>query len=279
MIGRCDQESSVHATAAARAGGWHDEPLPLLNLGTLDAALHSVAYLGGLEAVVRLGQPHQPDPLLEQALLAAPPGVAVTGAQAVDTEWTWVSRSTQVSSLLVDNVAYQDCRAALEAVGVPFRVIPVETTVAERVALCSGDGSLLIEAELAPEGWHRVPVAVEWNHRIWFGRCTQPDDEVAVGLPKILWVAFAPVEDRRGSLVGILELLGSLGFDLVHLRSFELRPAYHIFFAAFVCDSVDALTSLRKAFTDNGIRFRILAALDQPDESDTRRPLLPSWGA
>ncbi len=279
MIGRCDHESAEHAAAAARAGGWHAEPLPLLNLGSLEATLHSVGYLEGLDAVIRLGQPHQPDVQLEQALLASPRGVGITDARAVLTEWTWVSRSGQVSALLVDDVGYRDCRAALEALGLPVRVVPVGTSMAERISLSGSTGSLLVERSLVPAGWSETGSGIDWNRTIWFGLCGRTADPVSLELPKVLWLSFAPVQDHRGSLGGILEILGSLGFDLVHLRSFELRPGYHIFFSAFVCERSDALANLERAFTDGGIHYRILAAIDQPVAPDASQGLAPVWGS
>lgn len=278
MIGRCDQESAEHAELAARSGNWGVDDLPLLQLGSLDAALHNVAYVGGLDAVVRLGRPLQPKAELEEALLAAPPGIAISAAVEVTTEWTWVARTSSVTSLLVDDVAYQDCRSTLETLGVPFRVISAQTPMIERIALAGIDGSLLIERDLIPTGWQQTGAGVQWNKRIWFGRCTQIADGFTLDRPQVLWVAFAPVEDHRGSLADVLGLLGEVGFDLVHLRSLEMGSGQHIFFSAFVCDGMDKRRQLDSTFGQKNIGYRVLAALEPDGRLDEAESLRPNWG-
>ncbi|MDR0483438.1 MAG: hypothetical protein LBH13_09865 [Cellulomonadaceae bacterium] len=94
MLGRISSESHDRAALAAHQAGWstlvvpdgldaasdsaHPERVELLDLGSVQALLNTVAQIRDLSAVIDLGHPEHPDPVIESGLLASDSSLVFT---------------------------------------------------------------------------------------------------------------------------------------------------------------------------------------------------------
>lgn len=290
MLGRSERESAAHVLAAARIGGWdvphnRDELSDVLDLGSMTAALATVARISDLRAIMHIGHPAQPDHGLERALLAAAPDLRVTSAVAVTPEWVWVSRAAEVSDhVVVDEAAMRDCRHVVRSMGASPHLVPTRTPLEERVALAGEAGSIVVERSVAeraliPAGFHEVPGSERLAELppLWFGLVEPVSTPVDFTAPAQVWLAFGPRDDHRGSLQSTLGLIAGAGFDLDHLRSQQSVAGPHLFLASFRCDGSAALRGLRAALQDHGVAHRVLAVMAGSDFAPGADAVEPRW--
>ena len=283
MLGRTERESATHARLAAELGGWdrpenRDEVTDLLDLGAMTATLATVSRIGDLSAVVHLGHPAQPDPDLERSLLAGPTTLCLTSAVAVPPRWTWVGRAPQVDGrVVVDEAGMRDCRHALRAMGASPHLVPARTPLADRLAIAGEHGSIVLERELVPPGYHELPGSARLRERapLWYGRVQSLDSPPAFDAAQV-WFAFGPRDEFRGSLQESLGVIAAAGIDLQHLRSQQADGGPHVFFAAFRCEAV-VLERLLHDFDERGVARRVLAVLPADDAGLGPTAVTPRW--
>ncbi|PRZ07754.1 hypothetical protein BCE75_10468 [Isoptericola sp. CG 20/1183] len=293
MLGRTARESSAHAALAAHDAGWSgvaagspvpsavsDETEELLDLGTTSQALETVASIDDLAAVVHLGHPEQPAPMLEQALLAGAPTLLVTAAVPVRPQWVWVAPPGVVGGqVVVDEAGMRDCADTLRSVGVSPRLVPTATPVEERAALAGDHGSLVVERSRVPAGWVEVPGGERLAEQgpVWYGLLESADAWPRFGGSAQVWLAFGPSDDHRGSLRETLGVLADAGVDLQHLRSHPSAFGPHVFLTSFRCPRVTVLDALVAELDARSVAHRTLAVL--PGERFEPGPdaLTPRW--
>lgn len=297
MLGRVERESPVHAALAAALGGWSaTDPLDagswdsapasdeeLLDLGGLTDTLATIAVMGDLAAVVQIGNPAAPEPVIEDYLLRGPANLMVVAAEAVPAQWVWVGGAGGV--VVVDEAGLRDCREHLRNLGNPLRLVPAQATVAERMAAAGPDGSMVIERDRAPQNWTLIaePEEITGSALLWYGLIDSYEslpqfDDVAQ-----VWLAFGPSGDYRGSLRETLGEFANLGLDLTHLRSQreasgpDGEPRPHHFFTAFSCPNSAVLQALITALHKNQVRHRVLAIIPGQNFQPEPLGLTPRW--
>ena len=293
MLGRTERESGAHAVLAARLAGWSgvapgsgagsaipDESSELLDLGTTSDTLATVASILDLAAVVHLGHPEQPSPLLEDALLSGDSSLIVTAAVAVPTQWVWVAPPAAAGGqVVIDEAGMRDCRDALRTMGVSPRLVPTRTSVEERTVIAGPAGSLVIERARVPAGWVEQPGSDRLQHGppVWYGLLEARDALPSVDSAAQVWLAFGPYDDYRGSLQPTLSVLSDAGLDLQHLRSRPSTLGPHVFFTSFRCPDVGVLGGLYRELHGRGVAHRTLAVL--PGDRFVPGPelLAPQW--
>jgi len=324
MLGRIERESPVHAAYAAKAGGWRatapvddgywdNTAAPqeeLLDLGGTTDTFATVAALDQLAAVVQIGHPEAPDPQLESYLLSGAPTLMVIRAQAVPPEWVWVKPGDDAGAsefVIVDEAGFRDTRSALQAFGVPLRVVAGRTTVAERIEAAGLGGSLVLERSRVPTGMALLPGSdvLAKLPAVWYGLVDALVEPPEFDQPAQVWLAFGPHDDRRGSLRETLGVFADHGLNLTHLRSqrtageqgrstmpvLALNGAWqgqldrqdpwpqrsHHFYSAFRCANAGLLTKLRAALSNNGVQHRVLAVLPGSDFQPMPGGIAPRW--
>ena len=230
MLGRVKWESPAHATMAARLGGWSaTDPLDagswdsapaseeeLLDLGGLTDTLATVAVMGDLAAVVQIGNPAAPDPVIEDYLLRGPANLMVVSAE----------------------------------------VVPAQEVEGYR----HGEPPLL-----------------------WYGLVDSVEQLPTFAEPSLVWLAFGPEADFRGSLRNALGEFSDLGLDLSHLRSQREAPGPdglpkpHHFFTAFICPNSGVLARLIGALGGHEVRHRVLAVIPGTVFQPEPPGLTPIW--
>jgi hypothetical protein len=294
MLGRTSRESPVHAALAAHQHGWSgvavgspvlsavpDESVELLDLGSTEQTLATVADIDDLAAVVHLGHPEQPSPSLEQALLDGDPSLIVTAAVTVAPRWVWVSPRPGggAGQVVVDEAGVRDCADVLRGMGVSPRLVPTATSLEERVALAGEHGSLVVEDTRVPAGWTAMAGSDRLGERgpVWYGLLESRADWPRFTDPAQVWLAFGPSADHRGSLRHTLSVIDDAGVDLQHLRSHPSAQGPHVFFTSFRCPSVDALDALVAELDARGVAHRTLAVLPGGHFEPGPDPLSPRW--
>lgn len=293
MLGRTEPESGAHAALAAHLAGWtgvaessvvrstvSDESREVLDLGTTAEMLATVANIDDLAAVVHLGHPEQPSPLLEQALLAGAPSLIVTAATAVRPQWVWVGPpDASGGQVVIDEAGARDCRDVLRTMGVSPRLVPTRTPIEERTAIAGPAGSLVVERPRVPTGWVEKPGSERLAQLppVWYGLLEARDGWPRFDTPAQVWLAFGPYDDHRGSLQPTLAVLSDAGVDLQHLRSHPSSLGPHVFFTSFRCRDVDVLDALVTELDGRGVAHRTLAVL--PGDRFVPGPdlLAPQW--
>jgi len=297
VLGRVERESPVHAALAAALGGWSaTDPAEagtwdsaptngeeLLDLGGLTDTLATVAVMGDLAAVVQIGNPAAPDPLIEDYLLRGPANLMVTAAAAVPAQWVWVGGASGV--IVVDEAGLRDCREYLRNLGNPLRLVPAQASIADRMAAAGPDGSMVIERDRAPLGWEQVPGSDEISESplLWYGLVDSCEGIPQFDAEAQIWLAFGPSGDYRGSLRETLGEFANLGLDLSHLRSQreptgdDGKPRPHHFFSAFTCPNSTVLTELITALQTNQVQYRVLAAIPGANLHPEPLGLTPRW--
>ncbi len=293
MLGRSERESPAHAALAAALGGWSGlvepgapgavpgPPLELLDLGTADDTLATVANIADLAAVVHLGHPEQPAPTLEEALLGGDPSLMITASVAVRTQWVWVGRPDAGGAVVIDEAGLRDCRDVLRTLGVSPRLVPARTPVDERVAIAGPHGSLVVERPRVPAGLVELPGSERLGDLppVWYGLLESRDSWPRFTGAAQVWLAFGPYDDYRGSLQPTLAVIAGAGIDLKHLRSHPSELGPHVFFTSFLCPSVDVLDGLAAALDARGIAYRTLAVLPGSLFVPGPAALAPRWSA
>lgn len=293
MLGRTEGESPAHAALAARTAGWSgvaegsavasavpDESRELLDLGTTSDTLATVASLDDLAAVVHLGHPEQPSPVLEEALLAGASSLIVTAAVAVPSRWVWVGPPDAAGGqVVIDEAGMRDCRDALRTMGVSPRLVPTRTPLDERAAIAGPAGSLVVERDRVPAGWVELPGSERLGeHRpLWYGLLEARDAWPRFDEPAQVWLAFGPYDDHRGSLQPTLAVLSDAGIDLQHLRSHPSSLGPHVFFTSFRCPDVGVLDGLVAELDARRVAHRTLAVLPGDAFVPGPEPLVPRW--
>ncbi|AEG43720.1 hypothetical protein [Isoptericola variabilis] len=293
MLGRTEGESPAHAALAARTAGWSgvaegsavasavpDESRELLDLGTTADTLATVASIADLAAVVHLGHPEQPSPVLEEALLAGASSLIVTAAVAVPSRWVWVGPPDAAGGqVVIDEAGMRDCRDALRTMGVSPRLVPTRTPLDERAAIAGPAGSLVVERDRVPAGWVELPGSERLGqHRpLWYGLLEARDAWPRFDDPAQVWLAFGPYDDHRGSLHPTLAVLSDAGIDLQHLRSHPSSLGPHVFFTSFRCPDVGVLDGLVAELDARRVAHRTLAVLPGDAFVPGPEPLVPGW--
>jgi len=300
MLGRTERESATHAAAAAAVAGWTGQAVPedaswdfapvgpveLLDLGGVTDTLATVAVIGDLSAVVHLGHPEQPAPLLEEALLSGDASLMLTDAVAIPTQWAWVGlpdvaaphRATS-GVVVLDEAGLRDCREALRPTGASLRLVPARTSVNERIALAGSDGSLVIERSRVPASLVELPS----SRRLadlgpsWYGLLESRERRPDFAEAAEVWLAFGPGTEHRGSLRETLGVLSDAGLDLQHLRSQPTPNAPHHFFAAFQCQNSWLLDRLVADLDARGVANRTIAVLPGHRFEPGPAALTPTW--
>lgn len=300
MLGRTERESATHAAAAAAAAGWTGlaepedaswdsapvQPPELLDLGGVTDTLATVAVIGDLSAVVHLGHPEQPAPLLEESLLSGAAALMLTDAVAVPTQWVWVGAADAVGLnratsgvVVLDEAGLRDCREALRSTGASLRLVPARTSVEERLALAGPAGTLVIERARVPASLAELPS----SRRLadlgpsWFGLLEARSERPGFHEPAEVWLAFGPGTDHRGSLRETLGVIADAGLDLQHLRSQPTPDGPHHFFSAFRCADSSVLDALVAELDRRGVANRVLAVLPGNRFRPGPTALAPVW--
>ncbi|WP_425954748.1 hypothetical protein [Xylanimonas sp. McL0601] len=295
MLGRTERESPAHAALAAQLGGWSgivvrdgeapaaaspQELVELLDLGTAADTLATVASIADLAAVVHLGHPEQPAPLLEESLLAGDPSLMLTAAAAVQTQWVWVGRPEATGgAVVIDEPGLRDCRDVLRTLGVTPRLVPARTPVEERVAIAGPAGSLVLERPRVPAGLVELTGSEHLAALppVWYGLLESRDVWPRFAGPAQVWLAFGPYDDYRGSLQPTLAVIADAGVDLQHLRSHPSQLGPHVFFTSFLCPHVDVLDALVAELDARSIAHRTLAVLPGAGFVPGPTALVPRW--
>jgi hypothetical protein len=252
----------------------------MLDLGGLDATLDTVASISDLSAVVYLGHPEQPDPGLEEALLAGNQALICTAAAAVAPQWVWAGRPGAAGgAVVIDEVGLRDCADVLRTLGVSPRVVPARTPVDERIAIAGSSGSLVVEASRMPATFTHLPGSDRLSALapIWYGLIQACDAWPKFTTPAQVWLAFGPSDDRQGSLRESLGVFADLGIDLQHVRSHPQEAGPHHFFTSFACPHVDAAEDLVAQLDARGVAHRTLAVLLGSDFQPRPAALAPQW--
>ncbi|GAB2456899.1 hypothetical protein [Xylanimonas ulmi] len=295
MLGRIERESPAHAALAAQAGGWSGLVVPdggapaaagpqelveLLDLGTADDTLATVASIADLAAVVHLGHPEQPAPALEEALLAGDTSLMVTAAAAVRTQWVWVGHPEATGgAVVIDESGLRDCRDVLRTLGVSPRLVPARTPIDERVAIAGPDGSLVVERPRVPAGLVELAGSERLGALppVWYGLLESRDVWPRFAGPAQVWLAFGPYDDHRGSLQPTLAVIADAGVDLQHLRSHPSQMGPHVFFTSFLCPRVEVLDALAADLDTRGVAHRTLGVLPGQGFVPGPAALTPRW--
>ena len=295
MLGRTDRESPAHAALAAQQGGWSGVVAPegaapaaagphelveLLDLGPANDTLATVASIADLAAVVHLGHPEQPAPVLEEALLAGDPSLMLTAATAVRTRWVWVGHAEATGgAVVIDEAGVRDCRDVLRTLGVSPRLVPARTPVEERLAVAGPGGSLILERPRVPAGLVELPGSERLSDLppVWYGLLESRAVWPRFAGPAQVWLAFGPYDDYRGSLQPTLAVIADAGVDLQHLRSHPSERGPHVFFTSFLCPQVEVLDRLVTNLDSRGIAHRTLAVLPGSGFVPGPTGLSPRW--
>ena len=319
MLGRSVRESPAHAALAAEQGRWYQRvevaagstnsnaaadvvtvptTLPpwatsapgapgtvggeLLDLGSGSSTLATVAAISDLAAVVHLGHPEQPEPALEESLLAGDESLMLTAAQAVLPEWTWAGRPDATGgTVVIDEPGLRDCNEVLRTLGVSPRLVPAHTSVERRVEIAGRDGSLVIERSRLPKGFVELPGSERLSELppIWYGLLEARPHRPEFDYEAQVWLAFGPYTDHRGSLQPTLAVFADAGIDLAHLRSHPSVAGPHVFFTSFNCPDASVLDSLIASLDARGIAHRTLAVLAGIGFLPGPKALAPCWDA
>jgi hypothetical protein len=297
MLGRTEHESPAHAAAAAAQAGWSgvtgvttgpapgvvDELAELLDLGSTSDTLATVASIADLGAVVHLGHPEQPSPVLEEALLAGDPSLIVTAAVPVHPQWVWVAPAGAAAGgqVVIDEAGLRDCRDRLRGMGVSPRLVPTRTPVEERAAIAGPSGSLVVERARVPAGWAELPGSEHLSDdgSVWYGLLDSRDSWPAFDEPAQVWLAVGPSDDHRGSLQHTLAVLSDAGVDLQHLRSHPSTLGPHVFFTSFRCPDVGVLDGLVTELDSRGVAHRTLSVVAAGTLVPGPRLLAPRWAS
>ena len=240
MLGRVKWESPVYAGMAARLGGWSaTDPLDagswdsapvseeeLLNLGGLTDTLATVAVMGDLAAVLNIGNPAAPNPVVEDFLLKGPANLMVVAAE----------------------------------------VVPGADRAAAGGQACAESNN------------DDPPL-------LWYGLVDSFEELPTFAEPALVWLAFGPEVDFKGSLRNALGEFSELGLDLSHLRSQreapgpDGQPKPHHFFTAFVCPNSDVLLKLIQSLGGHEVRHRVLAIIPGSDFQPEPPGLTPNWSS
>ncbi len=295
MLGRTERESPAHAALAAQQGGWSGvvvsdgaapasagphELVEVLDLGTATDMLATVASIADLAAVVHLGHPEQPAPILEEALLAGDPSLMITAATPVRTQWTWAGRAEATGgAVVIDESGLRDCRDVLRTLGVSPRLVPARTPVEERLAIAGQGGSLIVERSRVPAGLVELPGSERLAALppVWYGLLETRSAWPRFDGPAQVWLAFGPYDDYRGSLQPTLAVIAENGVDLQHLRSHPSAAGPHVFFTSFLCPEVAVLDALVADLDAAGIAHRTLAVLPGSGFVPGPTALIPRW--
>ena len=295
MLGRTDRESPTHASAAAKLGGWSGSNVPeglapaaarrgetveLLDLGSATDTMATVAAIDDLAAVLHIGHPEQPAPIIEEALLKGDPSLMFTAAQAVTPEWAWAARpDSSGGAVVIDEAGMRDCADTLRSFGVSPRLVPGRTTVAERVDLAGPGGSLVIERSRIPAGFVEIANSGRLAELppVWYGLAESRSTWPRFDSSAQVWLAFGPAVDHRGSLQPTLAVVADAGVDLQHLRSHPSRQGPHVFFTSFACPHSGVLDSLVAELDARGVSHRTLAVLPGSGFQPGPKALAPRW--
>jgi len=118
---------------------------------------------------------------------------------------------------------------------------------------------------------------------LWYGLVDSVSQLPKFSAPSLVWLAFGPGAEHRGSLRNALGEFSSLGLDLSHLRSQreapgpDGKPKPHHFFTAFICPDSEVLSRLIKALGGHEVRHRVLAVIPGNDFQPEPPGLTPNW--
>lgn len=280
FVGRAYGDSDVHALRAGRTAGWVGETDLVPEIGTLKQVLQTAGYIHDSGAIVRIGEPLQPRQELEIALLQAPPGVRLVDVCAVPSEWSWVAEADQVqTSVVLDEVAFQDCGDSLEQLGLFPQVVPSAMSVQNRMRLAGSQGSLILEESRIPAGWFELPgtAAIRRQAPIWYGLAGFFEPAPVLPMGSVVWLAFAPRVEKTGGLRDVLEVFSRSGISLKHLRSFPQVDGNYAFCSTFHVQHEIRADEIFDQLTAQQTDFRVLATFSQGGDGPSVEGIAPIW--
>ena len=261
--------------------GWAEPGEDLLALGDLPAALATVGRITDLQQVVSIGDPNGPRAALTDALLQAPANLLLTDTVGCEHLWRWYASSREITDLILDETAFAECRAQVQALGLPYRIVETSASWVDRLRQSSwGSAFLAIEGH-HPEGLRPAPQLPDIVKRSFYGLVSgaqRPD--FASPERTLCWGAWTPPARSQGVLADALGYISSLGADLRHIRSVRLGSLRRAFVAVLAFPDPARAAELRDHFTAADVRSRILAQVPDPQVDDDEATLLqPSWSA
>lgn len=280
MLGKSERESLVHAQLAAQRAGWTGGDTVMLDLGARSTTLATIAAIDGISAVVHIGHPAQPLPELERLLLSSANSLIFTAAVPVESQWTLVSRSAEVSgTAIIDEAGMRDCRAVLRSIGLEPHVVPTPMSVAERAEIAGEHGVLVIEKQRVPDGFTPLPDSYRLNELppLWYGLLETVETLEDFASESQVWLAFGPAEDYKGSLLTTLQVFAEHGVDLQHLRSQRSQSGPHVFLSSFGVPDSHNLRGLLAELSARRVAYRVLAVLDGSHFVPGPDALVPVW--
>lgn len=280
MLGRSARESHSQALSAALKAGWVQNPEDLLNLGVNSEVFSTVAKVSNISAIMHIGHPHQPDPELEQDLLSSQTNLLITDVISIPSTWVWVGRGGEpIGPVVVDTAGLRDVLPILRKFGLSPRLVPVKTSLEERIELAGVTGTLVIEGDRVPSGFEVLPGNEELESftDVWYGLVSAEAKIPDFIEPTTIWLAFGPAQDAKGSLRETLGVLSDSEVDLAHLRSYGTKAGPHAFLCAFESPSKDHLKQLIVSLNAQSVKHRVLGVLKGATDADTPHTLEPNW--
>ncbi len=252
----------AHAPAAvkraAQALAWQGSEF-LVGIADVESLVATLATVGDLDGVVRIGSVRQPRIELLRALYSSDARVLVERVALLPTPWAWRHVGDgAVTGIAIRSRAYWDIHEFVARRGLACRLLPDAATSAELLTAGLEVGSVVADVDEAIEGDSLVDPA-ELSAVVCCGllkREIHPESDY-------FWLALTAQRERPGVLSVALSALAEIGVNLDFLHSDDLGDQRHAFYLGF-SGGIDDLRHIVAALTDLGFDSRVLAGFVEP---------------